>query len=867
MTGRPILRLPNGRDSVRPTGSPRNIPRPRGPGRTRQTEKFSPTFESLSAAINKEGSIVELRSDPLGIAPERALVFETAGEIQGFIRAARAVGLSVISQSDHTADFLDEFYYEDGQPLKPSLYATMPTLDSINNLLLLWNAYQNGETLPTGTTPWRDVFDLLMDIRVWGPEDRFPETIRRQIADQLPFDDMDSVHLEVEILPVESSEKRAQWSRLAEQRIIELGGRVIDRSVIDEAGFTYEALLVVLTASAVRQLIENPNDINGLASVEGIQLILPQTVAQSSITGPEGVTSQQNSNGSFDSDALFRGALLDGTVVASHPSLENGIQIEDLNELVGLSQVANRYHATSMASLILRGDLEADGEPLTDCRILNIPILVDTEGSGAKSPSNRLFVDLVHTSLVRLFDGDEPIAPQVFVINFSVGVSNIRFSGSASALARLLDWWAYTHGILFVISAGNITDDLIISEVTTTEFEDSSQEEQRAMVRAALRERAFERTLLSPAEAINGLTVGALSEDLAPAGPNRGTTPNYQFIGDHGNLPSISSAIGLGKSRSIKPDILTSGGVHELQAYPSNGNTRLKVRPQSQQNGLVVASPIGGAQASVQRARGTSCATALATRSILKAADRLVGEDGPYQGEELPREDLALITRALAVNSATWSNDATDLYEEEKIVHGAHRHAKAKEEVAKYFGHGILAPTRMQESSESGATLVGLGSICVDQAKIFDFPLPPSLAGDKMPRSMHVTLTWFSPVDNVGARYRMASLEAFADAEDDSTNQDNEWSLGLKTAGLDQNMIKKGSVWSRRLIHTRLLAPDYDEDAHIPIRVQCRDAANGALDPDQSFRFAIVVSLELEASAEYDIYEEIQTRLRLRVRQ
>ena len=143
--------------------------------------------------------------------------------------------------------------------------------------------------------------------------------------------------------------------------------------------------------------------------------------------------------------ALDRAVRLDGTPVAGHRSLDGGVVIEDVHDLVGRSVVAKRRHATSMASLILRGDLTADGAPVQDSRLLCIPVLVDGEG-GASSPEDRLFVDVVHVALIRALAGAEPLAPEAFVVNFSVGTRRSSFAGRISSLARLLDWWAHTEG-------------------------------------------------------------------------------------------------------------------------------------------------------------------------------------------------------------------------------------------------------------------------------------------------------------------------------------------------------------------------------------------------------------------------------------
>ena len=215
--------------------------------------------------------------------------------------------------------------------------------------------------------------------------------------------------------------------------------------------------------------------------------------------------------------ALDRAVLLDGTPVAGHRSLDGGVVIEDVHDLVGRSVVAQRRHATSMASLILRGDLTADGVPVHDSRLLCIPVLVDAEGH-ASSPEDRLFVDVVHVALTRALAGAEPLAPEAFVVNFSVGIRRSSFAGRISSLARLPDWWAHSEGVLFVVSSGNVLEDLGIPGMTSVAFEEATLQERRELVAAAQRAGRHERTLLAPSEALNALTVGAASVDLAPAG-------------------------------------------------------------------------------------------------------------------------------------------------------------------------------------------------------------------------------------------------------------------------------------------------------------------------------------------------------------
>ena len=181
-------------------------------------------------------------------------------------------------------------------------------------------------------------------------------------------------------------------------------------------------------------------------------------------------------------------------------------------------------------------------------------------------------------------------------------------------------------------------------------------------------------------------------------------------------------------------------------------------------SGVFVAAARAG-PGDLERARGTSCAAALTTRAVLNAAADLTGEDGPFAGQELPRRDLALLTRALAVNASRWPDAAHARYREERRRLGSDRHFHAKEEVARQFGHGVLDADLMREAPGFGATLVGPGTVRKDTAQVFDVPLPPSMSGESVHRSMHVTLAWFSPMESSRARYRLAALEKVARAD------------------------------------------------------------------------------------------------------
>jgi len=272
MTERPILRLPDAKSDQRQRGRPASFPRPQSAGRAVQSERFRHEFDRLEAAFASEHNVLELRQDPAGIAPERALVFVTVVPISDFVRVARLVGLEVIGEFelDNEYELPDGLIVENPNAVRPTLYATLPTLETLEILLRLWRAYQHGTEAETGYAPWWQLFNMLSELRTWGPRDRLSPDSLTTIEDRLLLNDDEEVRIELEIWPTRDGVKRNRWRRESEARIAAIGGRIIDRSSIIEDGFVYEALLVGLSAATLRAFLQNPSAPEGLATLDGL---------------------------------------------------------------------------------------------------------------------------------------------------------------------------------------------------------------------------------------------------------------------------------------------------------------------------------------------------------------------------------------------------------------------------------------------------------------------------------------------------------------------------------------------------------------------------------------------------------------------
>lgn len=181
MPERPLLIFPS---PVRANRRKLNPPSPkavRRPSPASQRDRIDPKMAELERMFARRQA--ELRGDPAGAEVEQVLVLETVGRVDDFVRAVRGLeGLEWMGDLD-VDDIApdDDFCYEDDpqKPLSGRLYLIMSNQRGFRQLLDLWHCYRENPDNPRfvrGRTKWRELFNLLRDIRPWGPEDRLRET-------------------------------------------------------------------------------------------------------------------------------------------------------------------------------------------------------------------------------------------------------------------------------------------------------------------------------------------------------------------------------------------------------------------------------------------------------------------------------------------------------------------------------------------------------------------------------------------------------------------------------------------------------------------------------------------------------------------
>lgn len=782
----------------------------------------------------------------------------------GFRKAiAKVDGLEFLGDEDKEAPADEDFAVRDTRRgrdgevrsdrlVRGRLYIAMPDVRALRELLSSWERYQADEQAPRGFAPLWHVFNQLRSLRAWGPEDRIPEDTIEFIEQKLQDSPEAVQRVEVELWSHTAREPRERALRRFREVLREVGGTIVHSASIPEVA--YEAVLVDVPAKALRRLAHHKDVI---AVCDDVMFVRPQ----SSVSFPTIV--EETHVGTHTAPVREVAgppvaALFDGVPVQRHALLDHRLLIDDPDRLEDLSAVAERRHGTAMASLILHGDRHRDEEPL-DRQVYVRPVLVPTaDGTREESSRDRLLVDTIYRAVRRMKEGDEEevaTAAEVFLVNLSLGDRQRPFSGSISALARLLDYLSAKYGILFLVSAGNVACPLPVSAGDSLfSFADAAPSQRRELsLRALSRESAW-RTLLSPAEAMNVLTIGSWHED---AHPGSSELPWYLLdpLGD-GVGPNITSAAGLGYRKVIKPEIMMRGGRELVRVTPSEDGPAAEPAQPGRFFGLLAAAPsVGGDLRRVGATSGTSAATALATRAACRLFEALSDEENGGLLAEADPAFFGPVVKALLVHRARWGVEAEDLMEIQGPA-GQGGGVKMKDAISRLIGYGRPAIEEALTCASNRATLIGFGEIAADGV-VADYrvPLPPSLNAATKPRSVTCTLSWFTPVNVRHRMYRRAKLDLQA-------RQNLRTEDGFVERAKHQpeaNSVRRGALLHVR--HEGEKAASFVEDGHLHFTVTCTSPA-GSL--DEPIRYGLAATVE--AGEGVPVYAEIREGLEVRQR-
>jgi hypothetical protein len=833
---KPLLRLAVSDPSTRIKGAPRSVPKPPFYSRAGQAANFGPRFRQLGAALDRDITGLALKRDPAALAPERLLVFELRGSIGTFVNAVRKVsGLELIDEEELEADDRDS---------APTIYLMVPNGTALRQIVSLWEIWRSGEKLPRGFTPWRDVFATLRDIRPWNATDRLVDEERDILAAEVAaLPDEAPVRLEVELVFRQSTEISVESERVSQQAIAAAGGTVVSRCRIPE--ISYHSLLAELPAKEIRQIIER--SAATIAGLEPVMHIRPQSTA-STIDATDPIETEPSPTGiAIEQTPIL--ALIDGVPVAQHPLLAGTIVLDDQFGLVPQTQVADRVHGTAMASLILRGDRNLNEQAIAR-RIHCVPVL----GPRDRFPNDRLIVDLVYQAVLAMRQGDEPTAPDVIIVNLSLGNPRKPFYTRLSAWARLLDRLSHQFGILFIVSAGNYDGVFAIpAYASMRDLEDADPLDRAKATIAALGQIIARRKLFSPSESVNGLTIGAANSDFVSDADRRMARANVDPFSEMA-MSNASSALGPGFAGSVKPDVLFPGAKERLAMSASGAG--LSVRPTSgmRPHGLKVAAPPrAGSDSWEHYTSGTSAAAALASRLSHQVHDGLEAAYG-QAFLSLPSAQRAALLKALVVHTATWPETTADLIKSVIGPLDGKRHVEQRDNIRRFIGYGFSNPDAAISCANDRATFWAVGHLMRDQAVSVDVPIPACVNGRALPHSMSATLAWFTPILSNRQSYRAVRLSLGEPSNLPLLR------LDYAKSQPDQNQTRRGTIISRRWEGAR--APAVTQNQMSSIIVQRENDIGSPV--DESVPFGLAMTFSMPGAVE--IYDEVLARVAVRPR-
>ena len=811
---------------------------------------------------------VALQNSALGLVPEQVLVIETVGPIENFVRAVETIeGLEWLAE--HELDALPPAYgFEDrsrpDKPLRGQLFLVITDQQALAQLRTLFDRWRRDTTIsfPRRLAPWKHAFTLMHNIRPWNSSDRIRGT--GVIEDwQFRLDhDPREVPFEAEFWFRRNAVRRRDAEAELVGVVNSLQGTVVGQCVIP--AIAYHAILARLPPASIQEVIDRLADSRNVELLECDGIMHFRPVGQCAV--PLSDATDANLMGEDDAPPVVEQspvaapplvALLDGLPLTAHRMLANRLIVDDPDVYEADYLAHERVHGTEMASLICHGDVgdtSKDPRESGGIRPLYVrPIAKPGRQFGRsfpeRIPEDVLPVDLIHRSVRRLFEseGDQPpAAPTVRIVNLSLGDPDRPFVLEVSAWARLLDWLAWKYQVLFVVSAGNHTHDITL-QTTPRSLSDLTPEQREAEVLRSVAADTRNRRLLSPAETLNGLTIGALHQDEW-VGPSGHVDP---FAGP--GLPNVLSAHGPGYRRAIKPDSLFPGGRQWLSEKPRSdgGGIALEIPLLASPPGQRVATPGGPGQLDrIRHTRGTSNAAALASRGagMLYGAIEDLGR-GP--GVHIPQDYHVVLTKALLVHGAAWE---TSLQRYEAALKTRDNRRAFRDYVARFLGYGAVSPARVTRCAEERVTVIGFGKLDDGEGHLFSLPLPPCLSGAGETRRLTVTLAWLSPVNPSHRSYRVAHLWF-----------DPKNAIAPQRLFADHRAVQRGTV-QHEVLEGQGATVFQDGDA-LGIQVNCRADAGDVPAP---IPYGLAISLEVVQGTQLSltplpVYNEVRERLAVRV--
>jgi Subtilase family len=811
------------------------LPRGGGGGRVRfasldaRRQRLNARFEAAAAAFQTQ---IQLARSLPAADPQLVLVLEARDERIDLTTVAKKLDIELLVETETSVAADDEF-----EMIKPratplisaSLHAVCVNQAAMNELLGLWRAWKDDQELGHGYAKMRDLFMHLKDVRPWGPQDRIKMIDwDEHFAGELPGT---TRSIDIELWFRGSPAARAAAETQVRDLVTQAGGQAHHSAIFEAIG--YHGLKCELPIEVIERLARGEFD--------AIQLVKSANVMYLRVTGQVIFDSGPGT----DQDVIVSAppptgfpvvCLFDGLPATNHPLLQNRVDVYDPDDLASGYDADERRHGTWMTSAVVWGDRSESDNVASPRPVMVRPVLVpspETQQRLEELPIDVLVPDLMWRAFRDLFEpgpaGTAPAAPEIAIINLSIGDPTMPFDTIVSSWARMIDWLSYQYGVLVIVSAGNHPK-LNLSPLDSDAFVALRGDDRRRALLDALDRHQNERRLLAPSESINAITVGALHADSSDLGP-----VGYQVDPADG-LVSVSpvTSVGSGYRRSIKPDVAAPGGRVMFVPNMTNGNVIAFGGTSVRGPGVKVAATANGRETYTV---GTSVATALVTRraSALHDLVELV-----TQGVEITRRQRVAAIKALLVHGTDPLDDVT--------------RSESNLRLERVVGNGIVVRNFAQGCAANEAVLLFLGQLGAGEEQELTIPLPDGL-GVRDTKRIDASLAWLSPINWRHRQYRRAALSF--------SKPGGAIPLLDKPSGLSAEAAKAGATTVQHLTWETRKAFGSGQGSAISVKVKCLEQAGG-LD-GVTIDYAAVVSLWVAPAIGVDVYAQVRSQVQPRV--
>jgi hypothetical protein len=410
----------------------------------------------------------------------------------------------------------------------------------------------------------------------------------------------------------------------------------------------------------------------------------------------------------FNSNSNSAISVIDTGVNNGHPLLKNIIPDSNCDAVVADDAADRAGHGTQMCGVVAYGNLskclESRQRIIIDKHITSVKIL----GREANEKDNWGELTKQAESKTKIIYPEKQVCYCLAVTTDDEECKD----GKPSSWSGAIDSISAEKNSLFLISAGNIRD----INGRDKDIINAYPENNRLKL------------VLSPAQAWNGLTIGAYTELIAP---NSAELNRFDRVAPSGGISPFTRTSGLWKKESlIKPEVMFEGGNLKKTNdadFPFDTHNDLSILTLNNKFNI---------SGHFDTINATSCATALAANF----AGRLQAKYPNLWAESI---------RGLMVHSAKWTDKMIEQFP-----------ARNKTELAQRLrncGYGVPSEKRAFHSTENGFTLVaqeeirpyikerGKSNVRINEMHLFELPWPKEVLQElgEIDVTLKITLSYF----------------------------------------------------------------------------------------------------------------------------